>query len=264
MLVLSRSEQQKVLFPSLDISVEVVRIRGRTVSLGIEAPLDIPIRRAEIPGLKSLEFAPDPQSVGEQLAELRKEVRSTVEAAADRMNALHQAMEQLAQATPSQEVTQAQSLLLDLFHHLARLDQAAQPADRAAARSKDGLHALVVEDDANERELLAGFLRLSGFQVITAVDGHDAMNYLSLHALPDMVLLDMCMPGCDGASVVRQIRRQRRLAGMKLFAVSAARPEECGVVTGPQGVNRWFRKPINPEQLVAEVQRELAAPTSAL
>ena len=51
--------------------------------------------------------------------------------------------------------------------------------------------ALLVEDDANESELLAGFLRLSGFAVDTAVDGCDALGYLAAHKQPDVVLLDM-------------------------------------------------------------------------
>src|SRR5262249_5411941 len=67
--------------------------------------------------------------------------------------------------------------------------------------------ALLVEDNANERELLATFLRISGLDVVTAGDGCDALDYLHSHRLPDLVLLDMGLPRCDGPTVVREIRR---------------------------------------------------------
>jgi carbon storage regulator CsrA len=272
MLVLSRSEHQKILFPSLDISVEVVRVRGRVVSLGIEAPLDIPIQRAEIAGLKSLDFPPDSQSVAAQLASLRKSVKSGVQSAADRLNELHQEIEVISRAIaqttggkPSPEVAKAERLLLDLYGELARLEQRSQaPGQANTPQGDEGPHALLVEDDQNERELMAGFLRLSGFHVVTAADGRDALDYLSLHARPDVVLLDMQMPRCDGATMVRQIRRQASFDGLKLIAVSGAEPDRYDLPIGPQGVNRWFRKPVNPEHLVGEVQRELGLPCAAV
>src|SRR5262249_14378804 len=60
--------------------------------------------------------------------------------------------------------------------------------------------ALLVEDDTNERELLAGLLRLAGLDVATAGDGCDALDYLRTQGRPDVVLLDMMLPRCDGAA----------------------------------------------------------------
>jgi CheY-like chemotaxis protein/sRNA-binding carbon storage regulator CsrA len=265
MLVLSRSEQQKVLFPSLDISVEVLRVRGRVVSLGIQAPLDVPIQRAEIAGLKSLDFPPDSQSVGAQLAELKKTVRSGVLKASERLNELHQTFERLSQDDHSAELAEANRLLIGLFGDLSRLEDRVQSLGKPTpVPGEDAPQALLVEDDQNERELMAGFLRLSGFSVVTASDGRDALDYLSLHAKPDVILLDMQMPRCDGATMVRQIRRQSEFSGLKLIAVSGAERGQFNLPIGPEGVDRWFQKPVNPEKLVVEVQRELGLPAAAL
>ena len=57
MLVLTRKESEKILFPSLGISVEVLRVRGNKTQLGIDAPIDVPILRHEIADLKAIEFA---------------------------------------------------------------------------------------------------------------------------------------------------------------------------------------------------------------
>ena len=110
--------------------------------------------------------------------------------------------------------------------------------------------ALLVEDDANESELLAGFLRLSGFRVDRASDGCDALEYLAEQGQPDVVLLDMQMPRCDGPTTIQAIRQNPAYAGLRVFAVSGRVPADMGVTVGPTGVNRWFRKPLNPQSLV--------------
>ena len=59
MLVLSRREKEKVLFPTLGISVEVLRVRGNATRLGVDAPTDIPILRHEIAGRRITDITPD-------------------------------------------------------------------------------------------------------------------------------------------------------------------------------------------------------------
>ena len=59
MLVLARKEAEKIVFPSLGITVELLRIQGRKVRIGISAPPEVPIARQEVSALKSLEFAAD-------------------------------------------------------------------------------------------------------------------------------------------------------------------------------------------------------------
>lgn len=115
--------------------------------------------------------------------------------------------------------------------------------------------ALVVDDDRNECELLAGFLRAEGFQVVTADDGADALGYLGRHERPDVVLLDMVMPVCDGPSTIRAIRESRELSDLRVVAVSGTSPAAWGIATGPDGVDDWFPKPLNTETLLSGLQR---------
>ena len=134
-------------------------------------------------------------------------------------------------------------------------DEAQQP--RAA-------HALLVEDDPNQRQLLASYLQLRGIETTTVCDGQDALEFLSLHAAPDVVLLDMHMPRCDGSSLVRQIRADRAMHGIKLIAVSGTDPRTMGVPSGPDGIDRWFPKPVDPERIVAEIAAELGTAAVAI
>jgi CheY-like chemotaxis protein len=130
-----------------------------------------------------------------------------------------------------------------------------QPA--ATASPSRTCRTLVVEDDANECELLAGFLRVSGFDVATSGDGAAAMDYLASHDRPDLILLDMIMPRFDGRATIASIRENPKLANLKVFAISGTSPGDFGVPTGPRGVDRWFSKPINPEALLQEICHEL-------
>jgi carbon storage regulator CsrA len=145
-------------------------------------------------------------------------------------------------------------------------DSTAKPKARrtdSAAASVAKPTALVVEDDANESALLAAVLRLSGFRVDTASDGCHALDYLATHKRPDVVLLDMRMPRCDGPTTISAIRSNPQLSGLRVVAVSGSRSSEVGVSTGPQGVDRWFCKPVDPRRLVHELKHDLQGTTGA-
>ena len=117
----------------------------------------------------------------------------------------------------------------------------------------EALKALLVEDDQYQRELLAGVLRMGGVEVETAGDGCDALDHLSSHDRPDVVLLDMGLPRCDGATVVRTVRKNPAYAGMRIFAVTGSTPTEFDLSAGSAGVDRWFRKPLDPTSLLHDL-----------
>jgi CheY-like chemotaxis protein len=123
--------------------------------------------------------------------------------------------------------------------------------------------ALLVEDNPNESELLAGYLRSCNFEVATASNGADALAYLARNEHPDVVLLDMNMPRMDGCATVRELRRNPATAGLKIVAVTGRTREEVGLDRCHQAFNRWFTKPIRPDVLVRELQSELGIVTSA-
>jgi carbon storage regulator CsrA len=254
-LVLSRRENETIVFPTLGIRVELLRLRGATAKIGVEAPEDVPVKRGELLGLRSLEFTGEDAPASEKLRRLRQVVRGRLDVAALQLNELHRQLEEGA-------AVQAQESVLRLFHELESLEREAFEYISDGGAERESIirrvrHALVVEDDNDQRELMAGLLRLSGYEVTTAADGADALDFLSLHAAPDAILLDLRMPRCDGAAMVRQIRCNPRFRGVKLFAVSGVEPSTMGLSLGPQGVDRWFPKPVQPERLLDEVTREL-------
>ena len=117
--------------------------------------------------------------------------------------------------------------------------------------------ALLVEDNPNERELLAMFLRLTGVDVDVAGDGVEALDYLHSRGRPDVMLLDMGLPRCDGPTTVREIRRDPAYAGLKIFAVAGRAQDEFDLVRGPTGVDRWFLKPVDLEVLLRDLNLDL-------
>jgi carbon storage regulator CsrA len=239
MLVLSRRLNERILLPTVPAAVQVVSIKPGVVRLGIEAPAQVPVLREELrPQPHALNGAAEPQGLPEGLA-----------AASARLALLRR---QLGPALPPAAVETLRHLEADL--------QALQrrPAPPAPAAPKPRT-ALVVEDNANERELLAHFLRGAGLEVSTAGDGLAALDFLHTRPRPDVVLMDMGMPRCDGPTAVREIRRDPAYSGLKIVAVSGHRPDEFDLGVGPAGVDRWFRKPIDPRELLRDVIAELEA-----
>lgn len=280
MLVLSRGRNDKVVFPTLGVSVEILRVAGNKVRLGIEAPHEVPVHRHEVseriaaqetsaagvsdashnaiikmPGVAaggSFAAATEPL-----LREMNHAIRNRLNAAALGLHLLHRKLE-------TDDLSDAEATIFKIFNELKAIEEQMEgpvprkPPTGVKDPSYSGpLHrALVVEDNDNERELLAGYLRVSGFDVDTAADGLQAMVRLTEHA-PDVVLLDMRMPRFDGRKTITAIRNNPDYRDVKLFAVSGMRPEEMNVTLGPGGVDRWFTKPVDPKGLLEALRDEL-------
>jgi carbon storage regulator CsrA len=256
MLVLSRRPDEKVLFPGINIAVQVLSVRGSKVRLGIDAPPEVTILRDELQdrvegcGMATRRTEP----VEDPFRALRHLVRNRLNGATIGLELLRQ---QVTAGGTDLERTitmieeEIQKLRQQVEEHAAKT---AIPPPRSAHRVRK---ALLVEDDQNERELLAGFLRVSGFDVDTAGDGCDALDHLRAGQRPDVVLLDMGLPRCDGATMAREIRRDPAYAGLKIFAVTGHSQDEYDICQGPGGVDRWFSKPIDPLILVRELTQEL-------
>lgn len=261
MLVLTRRESDKVLFPSLGISVEVLRVQGNKARLGINAPDDVPILRHEVADLKGIEFAPGGPKNSDRLRKLVYAVRSRLDAAAVGLNELHRSIDE-------KSADEARRLIEELFNELSGLEREAHRViEDAPVSSSETPQVLLVESSAAERKLLEAYLDLTGFQVITAKDGQDALDYLSLHAAPDIVLLEMSMARVDGVSFVRAVRSHANTRPLPIFALSDREPNELGQPVNELGqpanelgqpvaelgLDGWYTKPIDPRSLVAEM-----------
>jgi carbon storage regulator CsrA len=248
MLVLSRGPSDKIVFPNLDITVEILRIKGNKVRVGIDAPKDIHVLRHELVDEQSGTGAATRTSHWSH-------------AFRNRLNTANLALHLLQRQLEAGLAEEAEATLLKALRELDTLNETigeTTAAQSSTAPARPPRRALLVEDDANESELLAGYLRMSGFDVDRAVDGLQAMVFMSRHGSPDIVLLDMKMPRLNGPKTVSSIRGNPDYRDVKIFAVSGTAQAECGVPTGPKGVDRWFSKPINPQELVDEMNRDLA------
>lgn len=109
---------------------------------------------------------------------------------------------------------------------------------------------LIVEDEANIREVIAQYLELEGFMVLQAADGAEALR-LAASQPPDLVVLDLMLPGIDGLEVCRRMRAQSAVPILML----TARGEESDKLTGfAVGADDYITKPFSPRELVVRVR----------
>jgi len=279
MLVLTRGIQDKVLFPHIGVSIEILRVRGDKVRLGIEAPDDVKVLRHELAEAANLpESSTKPSSGRAQQDTSAHDVhhwRNRLHGASLAMTLAQKQFDLGRTDEASSSLRHALHEFDLLDHEMARHDSKLQlgspesvgtdptecsfPSVESLGDSESRRpRALLVEDNINESELLTAYLNLSGFDVDRAADGYQAVIYLARHETPDIVLLDMLMPRLDGPATIRSIRSNPDLEDVKVFAVSGSDQESLGVRTGPGGVDGWFSKPINPQRLVHEIQQSLA------
>ena len=262
MLVLSRREKEKVVFANLGVAVEVLRVAGKVVRLGIDAPADIRILREELTDPTAANAMSAPQSP--PAASMAQTVRHAIR---NRLNVASLGLQVLQRRLESGDAEAAEATIAKIFNELSEIDavldsskqaDSAQPRESSQPPSR-GRRALIVEDNPNESELLAVCLQMNGYAVEVVADGIEALSYLDSHEHPDFVLLDMAMPRCSGPQTIASIRRNPALRGIRLFAVSGADRREAGVAFGRLGVDRWFSKPVNVRELVREMDRNLEA-----
>ena len=137
----------------------------------------------------------------------------------------------------------------------------ARPADGgAAAGQRPGrLHALVVDDEPGLVEIVSAYLARDGFEVTGAGDGEQAVE-LARRLQPDVIVLDLMLPGIDGIEVCRQIRAFSDAYIIMLTAKSEEHDKISGLSTG---ADDYLTKPFSPGELVARVRAMLRRPRSA-
>jgi DNA-binding response OmpR family regulator len=112
---------------------------------------------------------------------------------------------------------------------------------------------LVVDDSDVIRQLICVNLELEGFEVVTAVDGQDALDKIH-EAAPDVMTIDVKMPRLDGFDTVARLRADPRTSGLKVAMVTAC-AQESDIVRGREvGVDAYVTKPFDPATLVRTVR----------
>jgi CheY-like chemotaxis protein len=113
---------------------------------------------------------------------------------------------------------------------------------------------LVVDDDDVIRQLITVNLELEGFDVVTAVDGQDALEKVK-GAGPQVVTLDVMMPRVDGWEAAARLRGDPDTSHVKIILLSA-RAQEADLQRGERiGVDAYLTKPFDPDELIDVVRR---------
>lgn len=257
MLVLSRKQNECILFPNLGIEVEILRLARNSVGVGIKAPRSVEILRGELAG----ESVTNSQQDGPPLidAQLQHTLRNQLQKAQLTVSI---AQKQLENGRPEE----AEATLQTMLDRLNEVDQQIDSSSQSAPDAVDSVdeangvrHALVVEDDPNERTLLAGYLRLCGFRISEAGDGLEAIQKLENEDV-DLVVLDMRMPRMDGAETIRRIRQNPRWNGTRVVVVSGEDRDDSIVTGDDRGVSEWLSKPLDPARLVSHLSEDRSQP----
>jgi DNA-binding response OmpR family regulator len=116
---------------------------------------------------------------------------------------------------------------------------------------------LIVDDDSGIRDLLADYLTKQGMQVSTARDGKEMderLAELGPNASPDLIVMDLMLPGEDGLSLTRRVKATRDVPVIML----SARGEDIDRIVGLEvGADDYLAKPFNPRELLARIRAVL-------
>ncbi len=117
-------------------------------------------------------------------------------------------------------------------------------------------HVLLVDDDTALQDTLREFLEGFGYRVSGLTDGRQIREFLA-ETVPDIILLDVMMPGMDGLAVLRQIRQIRESREVPVIMLTARGEETDRIVGLELGADDYVPKPFNPRELLARIKAVL-------
>jgi two-component system cell cycle response regulator DivK len=122
---------------------------------------------------------------------------------------------------------------------------------------------LVVDDYPDAREMYAEYLQFSGFDVIEAGNGMEAIERAGDSA-PDIILMDLSLPVMDGWEATRRLKADKTTADIPIVALTGH--ALAGILEGAKkaGCDAFVTKPCLPEDLVKEIRKVLSAPAAQL
>jgi CheY-like chemotaxis protein len=114
--------------------------------------------------------------------------------------------------------------------------------------------AMIVDDATSDMELMAGILRSAGYQALSCRDG-DALEDRVAIEQPDVVLLDIVMPGRNGYELLRALKRDDRTKHIPVVIVTARNRDSDRVWSLRQGADHYLTKPFTADDLLMAIQR---------
>ncbi len=115
---------------------------------------------------------------------------------------------------------------------------------------------LIVEDEKDIIKMLEYNLKKEGFKVIDARDGEDALD-LAMREYPDLILLDLMLPGIDGLEVCKSLKKETKTASIPIIMLTAKSQESDKVVGLELGADDYISKPFSPRELIARIKAVL-------
>jgi DNA-binding response OmpR family regulator len=112
---------------------------------------------------------------------------------------------------------------------------------------------LVAEDDPDIANLLAHYLQKAGFETATVGSGRDVLPEIR-HQPPDLLILDLMLPGLDGLEVCRAVRADINTAAIPIIMLTAKAEESDRIVGLELGADDYITKPFSPNEVVARVR----------
>jgi signal transduction histidine kinase len=135
----------------------------------------------------------------------------------------------------------------------ARRTARQRKADRAEVRAR----VLIADDEPDMLHFLAQQMQID-YEVVEAVDGQEAIN-AAMQSLPDLVLLDMMMPGKDGLQVCRELRQRPATHNVPILLLTARADEETKLAALSAGANDFLPKPFSTTELHVRVRNLVAS-----
>ena len=117
---------------------------------------------------------------------------------------------------------------------------------------------MIVDDEPHMVELEKGVLEEEGFNVVSASNGQEALDLLEKEELPDLIILDMMMPGMSGREVCERIRKNPKTKDLKIIFVTVARFSEMGKeALSEMHVLEYVTKPFDNNDFIGRVRKAL-------
>lgn len=120
---------------------------------------------------------------------------------------------------------------------------------------------LIIEDERSLIEILSYNLANEGFEVLTSSDGADGLRRAQ-NAVPDLVVLDLMLPGLDGLQVCRQLRSDSKTQGIRILMLTAKAEEVDEIVGFNMGADDYVAKPFKIKPLISRIKALLRRPSA--
>lgn len=128
---------------------------------------------------------------------------------------------------------------------------------RLDEKSAEDAVILLVDDYQDGREMYADALKFAGFRALEASSGLEALQ-LAIDRLPDLILMDLSLPGMDGWEVTARLKKDSRTRHIPIIALTAHALQEERERAEQAGCDGFLAKPCLPDELLEEVKRVLA------